>query len=89
MSRFDPNEDDWADWYSASPEQLNPVDSSHLARVKYSRKLQILLVQFTDDSIWMYDGVEWGTYMSLLRAESIGSYFHYNIRTSYPYEEIG
>lgn len=80
---------DW-EYFSESPDpdQMNPVDSSHLAAVKYNRNEMILYVMFTDDSIWSYEGVDWAEYMGLLRADSHGVYFGENIRLSYPYERL-
>lgn len=70
------------------PDKMNPVSSSHLAAVKYNRNEMILYVMFTDGSIWTYEGVDWGEYMGLLRADSKGVYFGENIRLSYAYERI-
>lgn len=69
-------------------EEFTSLDSSHLAAVRYYRSFEVLLVQFTDTSIWRYDGVEWGVYMGLRRAWSHGEYFHDHIRMSYPYERL-
>lgn len=80
---------DWEEFsIDPDPAQMNPVSSSHLARVKYNRNDQMLFVQFTDGSIWSYEGVDWGTYMGLLRAGSHGEYFADYIRLEYPYERV-
>lgn len=81
---------DWDTFFEdPDPSQMNPVSSSHLSAVKYNRNEMMLFVLFTDGSIWSYEGVEWGTYLGLLRASSHGEYFGDNIRLEYPYERIG
>lgn len=80
MPELDP--DDW------SLENFTNVTSSHLSAVRYYRNYEILYVQFTDGSVWRYDGVEWGVYLGLRRAWSKGEYFHDNIRMSYNYERV-
>jgi len=81
MAELDP--DDW------SVEEFTQVQSSHLAAVRYYRAFEILLVMFTDGSVWRYSDVEWAVYMGLRRAHSKGEYFHDNIRTTYEYENVG
>lgn len=68
---------------------LTPVSSSNIAAVGYYRNEMILIVAFNDGSMYAYQGVPWGEYMALRRAESKGSYHAENIRWTYSYEKIG
>ena len=68
---------------------MKSVNSTSLARVGYDANYSILKVQFKNSGeYYIYYDVPQSTYTALLNAESIGSYFYYNIRTSYEYEKV-
>ena len=65
------------------------VDSSSLASVGYDANYSVLKVQFKNSGeYYIYYDVPQSTYTELLNAESIGSYFYYNVRTSFKYEKV-
>jgi len=68
---------------------MSAVKSSSAVRsVGYSDKSGCLFVEFHNGNIYKYDGVPRAEFDSLMTAESAGSYFHKNIRTSFVYEKI-
>ncbi|MCR4963730.1 MAG: KTSC domain-containing protein [Firmicutes bacterium] len=67
---------------------MQSVKSSNLAKVGYDAKHAVLKVQFTSGARYIYYDVPESVYRNLLNAESLGSYFYYNIRTSYRYEKV-
>ena len=83
FSGFDPESLDLPE------KSLTPVSSSNIAAVGYYKNEMTLIVAFMDGSIYSYEGVPWGEYLSLRRAYSKGSYHAENIRWVYPYEKIG
>ena len=69
--------------------KMKSVDSTSLAKVGYDADYSVLKVQFKNSGeYYIYYDVPQSTYTELLRAESIGSYFYYNIRTSFEYEKV-
>ena len=64
-----------------------PVESSNLAMIGYYRRR--LQVAFVDGRVYQYRGVPRAVYDALAEAASKGSYFYWNIRTQYDYQEIG
>lgn len=65
-----------------------PVDSSNLAAVNYNKRRKQLIIAFLDGSVYLYVAVPEAEYLALMKAESHGSYFYYNIRDSYDHERI-
>jgi hypothetical protein len=59
--------------------------SSNIAGVEYNKAKQLLIVTFNTGTSYTYEGVDESTVNDLLSAQSMGSYFYRNIRTSYPY----
>lgn len=65
------------------------VESSSIAKVGYDSEYSVLKVQFKNSGeYYIYYDVPQSTYTALLNAESIGSYFYYNVRTSFEYEKV-
>ena len=62
-----------------------PVSSSNLRSVGYDPDTRTLEVEFHQGGIYRYSAVPERVYRGLMQADSHGSYFHYNIRTSYKY----
>lgn len=68
---------------------LRDVESSALSRVGYDKREHVLVAEFKDSgAIYAYYDVPESVYNALLDADSIGSYFYYNVRTSYAYERL-
>lgn len=63
--------------------QMTPVKSTNLEAVGYDPASTTLTVQFKGGKRWAYDGVPQDTYDALMQADSIGSYFHANIRNQF------
>jgi hypothetical protein len=61
------------------------VTSSYLDVVGYDPDSSRLVVRFQDGAVIEYFGVPEGIYNDLLRADSHGQYFYYNIRDDYPW----
>jgi len=64
------------------------VDSTAINRVEYDPKTLELIITFPDGREYQYNGVRPRRIERLMRADSHGSFFFYNIRTSFDYEEI-
>lgn len=67
---------------------MKPVSSSNLAAVDYSPLTATLEVKFHSGRIYVYSHVPWDVYIGLMQAESHGSFFYWNIRTSYRYRRL-
>lgn len=68
---------------------LREVESSALSRVAYDKIDHSLFVEFKESgTIYAYFHVPESVYKELLDAESIGTYFNQNIRSSYSYERL-
>lgn len=61
------------------------VESKNIKAVGYNPALKQLHIKFnyTGNKVYVYEGVPKGTYEKLISAESIGSYFHTNVRYKY------
>jgi len=57
--------------------------SSFIKNVSWDPNSEVLLVQFSSGSTWMYHGVPKEVYESLVRSPSVGEYFNKNIRNKY------
>lgn len=64
------------------------VDSSNLLHVEYFEDKELLFVSFVNGSTYSYDNVPKHVVDELMSADSKGSYFYHNIRTSYNYTKI-
>ena len=56
------------------------VTSSNIAKVGYSDTLYLL---FNSGVAYKYENVPQAQYLALIKADSVGSYFHKNIRNTY------
>jgi KTSC domain-containing protein len=61
------------------------VESSMLRGVGYDSETRTLEIEFTSGQVYEYHDVPPEVYAGLLRAESLGQYFHENIRDAYSY----
>jgi hypothetical protein len=60
-----------------------PVDSTALATVGYSKKLHALEIEFRDGLIYRYEEVPFPTYRDLVAADSKARFYNKNIRGKY------
>lgn len=76
------------EWKTAlQPIQWAEVKSSNIKRVGLQEGLKPdtrcqLWVEFHNDSVYVYRFITKETFQELIKAESVGSYFHQNIRTN-------
>lgn len=63
--------------------------SSTIQSATYWPKKQLLQVSFKSGSTYKYDDVPMTTVKMWMMAASAGSWFYYNIRTSYAYQKVG
>jgi hypothetical protein len=63
-----------------------PVVSSNIYSVGFSKG--ILEIEFRSGGVYRYFDVPKHVYDELMDAESLGSFFHYNIKGNYEYERI-
>ncbi|PRX49196.1 KTSC domain-containing protein [Prauserella shujinwangii] len=63
-----------------------PVDSSVLRSVGHDPAHRVLEVEFRNDRVYRYLGVEHAVYTELMAAASKGRYFNRFVRDRYPYE---
>ena len=68
--------------------QLVGISSSNLSQVGYDYDQRVLFVAFTNGNIYQYSSVPPSVVIELLSAGSHGSYFHHNIRMSYPFSKL-
>lgn len=69
--------------------ELVAVDSSNIAAVGYDKASETLTIQFHTGALYQYEAVPENVYTGLLNAESVGKYFHANIRSvGYLYKRI-
>jgi hypothetical protein len=57
-----------------------PVDSSIIKEVQYNQGDRTLLIRFVKGSLYKYTGVTQDMYEEMMYGESIGKYFHRNIK---------
>ena len=62
-----------------------PVESSTLASVGYSKQTSTLELEFKTGSVYRYFAVPASVIELLMKAESKGAFFHKSIKDSYPY----
>jgi hypothetical protein len=65
-----------------------PVSSSNLSSVGYDEATKTLEITFHKGGTYQYSGVPASVYQSLIHANSVGSYFHDNIKDVYPTRKI-
>jgi hypothetical protein len=69
-------------------ETFEPIGSSHIQAASYDRESEDLTITFQDGSQYLYRNVPPSTYRSLTLADSVGSFFHRNIRSRYLSEQV-
>lgn len=71
--------------------EFNMVDvtSENIAAVGYHAESKTLRVTFKKNGLtYEYRGVSQRLYDDLLGADSVGSFFHQNIRSEFPYSKV-
>lgn len=66
----------------------NKVKSSNLASVGYDSSARTLEIEFYRGGIYQYSNVPQTVYLQLMKAESLGKFFHVNIKGVYAYKKI-
>jgi hypothetical protein len=61
----------------------DPIESTALASVGYSKRLRSLEIEFRNGAVYRYLGVEPGVYDALLKAPSKARFYDQNIRHKY------
>lgn len=67
---------------------MQSVSSSNIAAVGYDVDSKTLRVRFNSGPTYDYRGVPERLYHELVGAESVGQFFHQNIRLDFPYSKI-
>lgn len=62
--------------------------SSFITNVAWDEDSESLMIKFNSGTTWVYYNVPESVYISLIRAESVGSYFNNNIRDLYSSQRI-
>lgn len=75
--------------FSDENTQLSIKASSTIQAAAYWKDRQYLVVSFKSGGSYSYTDVPVGVVQRWERATSAGSYFYYNIRTSYGYQKLG
>ena len=60
-----------------------PVNSSYLYAVGYDPATKILEIEFKDNTVVDYSNVPQSTYDGMMQAQSVGKYFHRNVKDQY------
>lgn len=68
--------------------KMESVVSSNLAEVGYDEETKILRIAFRSGAVYDYRNVPRRVYDDLLTADSVGQYFHQNIRNDYAFTKI-
>lgn len=61
--------------------QFIPVDSAIIQEVLYNQGDETLLIRFKKGSLYKYSKVSQRMYDEMVSAESVGKYFHKNIKS--------
>lgn len=68
---------------------MQPVTSSQISAVGYNEPRKQLAVQFSNGSLYTYDGVEFALYGEMMAAPSVGSFFHQRVKNGgYSYTKV-
>jgi hypothetical protein len=68
--------------------EMQPVESSNLARIGHDAQLSILVIEFTNGVLWKYEGVTPELFAQLQNAPSKGRFFNQEIRPKFKGEKI-
>lgn len=62
--------------------EMRIVESSHISSIGYDGKERTLFIKFKSNHTWKYHPVTADGYREMLRSDSVGSYFHKNIKNN-------
>lgn len=62
--------------------KMTPVTSSQIKEVGYDAESRTLYIKFNRGGMYSYNPITEEGYRSLMGAESLGKYFHENIKTN-------
>ena len=65
-----------------------PVSSSNIRSIGYDPESQTLEIEFHSGGIYQYFNVPVSVYDALMRASSIGGYFHRYIKDRYRWKKV-
>jgi hypothetical protein len=68
--------------------QRQPVSSSSLASIGYSKDDSTLEVEFKSGSLYRYFAVPPSVFQQMLQAESKGTFHNRSLRGIYPFEHV-
>ena len=68
---------------------LIDVVSSNIKQIGYDEETKTLGIVFNNDTLYHYSNVEKEEFEGLRDADSVGKYFHSNIKGFYDYENMG
>lgn len=68
--------------------ERTPVSSSNLASVGYEPETFTLQIEFNNGTIYEYYDVPEETYVNLINAGSVGSFFYANIRNVFSFQQV-
>ncbi len=70
--------------------ERNYIDSSMITSMGYDSSLGILEIEFkTNAAVWQYSDVPEYVWYEMQSTESVGKYFHANIRAQYAESRVG
>ena len=61
----------------------HPVTSSQIASVGYHYAASMMVIEFTNGSVYEYEDVPYDIYETLIESKSLGTYFHKRIRDQF------
>ena len=64
------------------------VGSRMIRSVGYDEPSEVLEIQFSNGAIYQYADVPKDVHRSLMNAESVGKYFHANVKDSYDEQKL-
>lgn len=67
--------------------EMQAVSSSNIAAIGYDEEKKVLRIEFNSGRVYDYAEVPKRVYDGLLRADSVGRYFHVHVKDQYSYSE--
>ena len=68
--------------------KFTQVESSNIAEIAFDEEKEALFVKFKNDTVYEYSEVPYYVFEEMLSADSVGSYFHKNVRSSYEFSKL-
>ncbi len=65
------------------------IKSSNIKKAEYDSEHRVLAVTFKNDTVYDYFDVHQETIEELIKAESVGKFFHANIKNNYECKKRG